>query len=283
MKAFEVKNHAPSLLPDGDWKLAWADEFDGTELDRTKWDYRTHIWGKRHHCFSEDGIIIDGNSNAVFRIFEKEGYICSPHLQTASNWIDSPANDEAMFGAVSEGEKPGLVWPIGKFKEAKFLHRYGYYECRCKLQKEKGWWSAFWMQSPMIGACADAGLSGIEVDIMESFAPGEVSCHVLHYGGYGEDHKSKTTGENRAGVSLDEYHYFGMLWEPDGYTFFVDGEQDGEKICDPVSHIPEFLLISTEVNGYRSSKHAPTEEAKRAAKVGDEFVVDHIRVFDKLN
>lgn len=38
MKRFEVEGHAPSFLPKGDWELVWNDEFDGTELDRTKWD-----------------------------------------------------------------------------------------------------------------------------------------------------------------------------------------------------------------------------------------------------
>ena len=33
MQKFEVKDHEPSFLPEGNWKLVWADEFDGTELD----------------------------------------------------------------------------------------------------------------------------------------------------------------------------------------------------------------------------------------------------------
>ena len=82
MKKFEVKGHEPSLLPDGNWKLVWCDEFDGKELDTSKWEYRTHIWGERHPCFAESGVELDGNSNAVFKIFEKDGEICSPHLLT---------------------------------------------------------------------------------------------------------------------------------------------------------------------------------------------------------
>ena len=282
MKIFEVEGHEASLLPDGEWKLAWSDEFDGTELDTTKWEYRTHIWGKRHPCFSEDGVILDGKSNAIFRIFENDGEICSPHLQTGTSWIDTPYTDEAMFGAVEKDEKPGLVWPIGKFREPKYLHKYGYYECRCKLQRQEGWWSAFWLQSPVIGTSANPEQSGIEVDIMESFSPGKMSCHVLHYDGYGVDHKSKTAGEEVRELSLEEYHNFGVLWEPDGYTFFVDGVRDGEKIEAPVSHIPQFILISTEVNGYRSSEHKASETAKLAAKIGDCFTVDYVRVFDRV-
>ena len=47
MKEFKVENHESSLLPDGEWKLVWADEFDGTELDRTKWLFRL-VWDQ---CF----------------------------------------------------------------------------------------------------------------------------------------------------------------------------------------------------------------------------------------
>jgi len=282
MKIFKVDGHESSLLPDGEWKIVWSDEFDGTELDTTKWEYRTHIWGKRHPCFSEDGIILDNNSNAIFKITEKDGVICSPHLQTGSNWIDSPRESDNVSNAVEHENNSGLKWPIGKLQKPKFTHRYGYYECRCRLQKHAGWWSAFWLQSQIIGSSLDPGLSGIEVDIMESFNPGEVSVHVLHYDGYGEDHKRRIIGEHKNGMTLDEYHRFGVLWEPDGYTFYIDGIQDGEKAESPVSHIPQFILISTEVNGYRTSAHAPTEEAKNAAKVGDEFVVDYVRVFDRV-
>ena len=36
MKKFEVKNHEPSYLPDGDWRLVWHDEIEGTALDTSK-------------------------------------------------------------------------------------------------------------------------------------------------------------------------------------------------------------------------------------------------------
>ena len=41
MKKFIVPGHEVSLLPEGKkWKMVWSDEFDGTELDTSKWDYR---------------------------------------------------------------------------------------------------------------------------------------------------------------------------------------------------------------------------------------------------
>ncbi|MBQ4354469.1 MAG: glycoside hydrolase family 16 protein, partial [Clostridia bacterium] len=267
MKEFGIEGHEPSLLPEGDWTLVWADEFDGTELDRTKWDYRLSIMGKRHRTWVDDGVHLDGESHAVFTVFERDGEICSSQLQTGYNYMDEPHE---------EGRNSGLSWPIGKLKEHKFLHRYGYYECRCRLQQKEGWWSAFWLQSPVIGCSLDPSFAGVENDIMESFQPGKIIKHCNHWNGYGVDHKRGTAG---SGMELDKtvFHRFGMLWDENGYTFYVDGKQDGERIEAPVSHIPQFILISTEVNGYRAKERAATPEARDA--VGDTFVVDYVRVF----
>ena len=77
MQEYKVEGHVSSFLPEGHiWKLIWADEFDGTELDRSKWDYRLSMMGKRHITWTDDGVTLDGNSNAVFRIYEKDGWFC---------------------------------------------------------------------------------------------------------------------------------------------------------------------------------------------------------------
>ena len=274
MQKYEVAGHEASCLPEGKkWKLVWSDEFDGTELDMTKWDYRLDMMSKRHPAWDDQGVKLDGQSHAVFSIYEKNGEICSSQLQTGYNFMDAPHSPESKLGSTS-----GLVWPIGKLKESKYLHGFGYYECRCRLQQKEGWWSAFWLQSPVIGCCLDPKVAGIENDIMESFHPGQVIKHCNHVGGYGEDHQSFSAGN---GVELDKaaWHTFGMEWNENGYTFYVDGKEDGH-IDGPVSHIPQFILISTEVNGYRRKIAAPTDEARAA--VGDTFLVDYVRVFDAV-
>ena len=65
MRIFEVENHAPSLLPKGDWELVWSDEFDGDTLDTTKWDYRLSMMGKRHPAWTDKGVKIEGTKNKV--------------------------------------------------------------------------------------------------------------------------------------------------------------------------------------------------------------------------
>ena len=270
MQTYHVDGHADSLLPEGrNWKLVWSDEFDGTELDRSKWDYRLHMMGKRHITWDDQGVTLDGASHAVFSIYEKDGEICSSQLQTGYNYFDAPPQDADCWNG-------GLHWPLGSFKQAKYLKRYGYFECRCQLQKKPGWWSAFWLQSPTIGCCPDAGVAGVEVDVMESFKPGNVIQHCTHSGGYGPDHIGQAAGHG-ADLDVNEWHTFGVLWTSEGYSYYIDGELDGFT-AGPVSHTPQFILISTEVNGYRWKQRSATDEARAA--VGDTFVVDYVRVFD---
>lgn len=281
MKKFEVANHEPSFLPEGEWKLVWADEFDGTELDRTKWDFRLNFGGKRFDAYTDDGVIVDGNSHIELHRVEKNGYYASPQLATGANSFDAPKDSAG-------------IWPIGTIHPPKFEHRYGYYECRCKFPKEPDvMWSAFWLQSPSIGMSYDPKWSGIENDIMENFFVGKASTGNI-YGGYGKQY----TDEGRVAYSLkdtDDWHYFGMDWQPDGYTFYCDGEVVS-RADKRVSSVPQFILLTTEIRGYRAGtplkvgEHSVEYENINVGKIekvrdefiDDAFIVDFVRVFDRI-
>ena len=72
------------------------------------------------------------------------------------------------------------------------------------------------------------------------------------------------------------------MWEEDGFTFFVDGVQSGEKLTGVCSDTEEFILLGTECIGYRS--HIPGFYASYdgMVKKNDKFVVDYVRGFDKV-
>ncbi len=271
MQKFEIDGHVASFLPEGrEWRLVWADEFDGTELDRSKWDFRLSMMGRRHVTWGTEGVRLDGSSNVVFTVYEKDGEICSSQLQTGYNFMDAESPRAATFDG-------GLVWPIGELREPLFAKKYGYFECRCKLQTKSGWWSAFWLQSPMIGATLHPESSGVEIDVLESFVPGEAIHHSLHYAGYGKNHKQVKSGAEKTPLALGEYHTFAVDWRPDGYTFYIDGSVSGE-VEGYSAGVPLFIMLSTEVQGYRSASHKASDAARLA--VGDEFIVDYVRVFD---
>ena len=71
--------------------------------------------------------------------------------------------------------------------------------------------------------------------------------------------------------------YFGMNWQPDGYDFYCDGKLISHA-DEHVSHVPQFILLTTEVKGYRYSKPAVID----GEFVDDAFIVDFVRVFDKI-
>lgn len=262
----------PSLLPPGKkWKLAWSDEFNGTQLDRSKWDFRLWMMHQRHKTWTDDAAALDGKGNLLLKMYEKDGEYFSSQLQTGENYMDRPGEAH---------RKTRLTWPIAKLQSARFMHRYGYYEIRCKLQREPGWWSAFWLQSPTIGSTLDPGLSGVEIDIMENFTRDGVISHNIHWNGYGPDLHSKGSGPvRRAGLS-DGYHTFGLQWNAREYVFYTDGEVTW-RVDGPISHREQFVLVSTECNGYRQSEHAAA--ILKTAKVPDYFVVDYVRVFDQID
>ncbi len=268
---YEVEGHEPSILPDGkQFKLVWQDEFDGEELDRSKWDYRLSMMGQVYPAWTDKGVHLDGESHVVFTLMKDEnGNPVSSQLQTGYNFMDEPVT-KTIFG------DNHLQWTIGKLKESRYTHTYGYYECRCRLQQKPGWWSAFWMQSPIIGATLDPAVSGTEIDIMESFTPGKIAKHCAITGGYGLDCQIASVG-GMCEVPVEEYHRFGVLWDETGYTYYIDGKEDGH-ISEHISKRDHFLLISTEAKGYRSENHTPAEEAFE--NEGDTFIVDYVRVFD---
>ena len=58
MNKYEILNHEPSYLPEGEWKLIWSDEFDGNKLDTSKWGFRKYYWGKKSPTFTEEGVSV---------------------------------------------------------------------------------------------------------------------------------------------------------------------------------------------------------------------------------
>ena len=280
-----VKGAAASLLPAGKkFRLVWNDEFDGDRLDDSKWSYRTNFWGQRFHAFAapEDGCVEVSGGTAKLKVKKlPNGQFVSPQLQTGELMWDIPWDKDRK-----------AFWPLPKREPAKFLHRFGYYECRCRLQRMPGWWSAFWMQTETQGCCLDPRRAGIEHDIMESFEPGDLSYHCFHMNGYGGNYKGFYTPPRSWGgglstkLNVEEFHTFGLLWEPDGYTVYVDGLRHGPKVGmadgESVSHTPEFILISTECKWYRQKRMTGegVPELEAAAKANDSFEVDFVRVFD---
>lgn len=272
MQKYQVEGHKPSYLPEGiKWRLIWNDEFDGPELDTSKWDFRLNFWGAPFEAYTDAGIVFDGKSNIELHRSERNGFYVSPQLQTGSNSFDIPKDIQKNPWGQND------IWPLGTLSKPKFMHRFGYYECRCKFQKDpETMWSAFWTQSPSIGTTFDPAWSGIESDIMEYFEPGKATTGNI-MGGYGKQFREEGRVKYNLKDTPDGYHVFGMHWSEKEYIFYCDGEIIS-KADKNVSQVPQFILLTTEVQGYRRNSPTPT----LGNFTDDAFIVDYVRVFDEV-
>lgn len=290
----KLAEHESSFLPAGKkWKLAWHDEFDGKELDRTKWGFRLNFWGKRFPAYTDQGVELKDGTLRLHIVKLPDGNFCSAHLQTGSLSYDIPKDTP-----------PTKFWPFGKMEKPRFMHRFGYYEIRCRMPKNDGWHCAFWLQAPGIGSHPDPRFCGVEVDVMENYSLYTQNKIVGGpiWGGYGRDNRRSGHFQWEHHETPDKWHYYGVDWKPDGYDFYIDGKLVGRTTPDeklvspvldkngkpcggtlygPVSWVDQFILVSTECHDYR--KAMKPEPALVNAKLPDYFEVDFVRVYDDEN
>ena len=192
------------------YKLFWEDEFNGTQLDQTKWAVR---------AVGSRGV----GYNTTEAIVIKDGKL------TINAFME---NDSLKLGAVGT---QGL-----------FDTTYGYFECRAQLPKTTGNWAAFWIQSPGISAGEDPGKFGTEIDIFEYFKDqgGDFVSHNLHWA-YGPNQQSTGAFLSKVEGVGEGFHTFAVEWTPEKYAFFVDGLKYYE-IKEAISHTDEYIILSFE-------------------------------------
>ena len=219
------------------YRLQWEDNFNGNSLDTSKWNVRG-IGKRRLDWVDREAVKVEKGRLKLFAM--KSG-------------------DRLLSSAVGTQQH--------------FMSKYGYYECRAKLQKSAGVWGAFWIQSNQISQGEDPAIYGAEIDIMECFRKlgNDIVSHNVHWA-YGP-HQQSTHGMQSylKGVGKG-FHTFGLEWLPDKYIFYVDGYKFYE-VTQGISHIEEYMILSMEFPG----------EEKEIAKTRfpDVFEVDWVRVYQK--
>ncbi len=232
----ELGNRA---LPIEGYELVWSDEFEGEALDFGKWDYRG--LGRRRDAINvKDTVSLDGDGHLV--------------LTTKQ---------------VGDEYHTAMIGTQGKYETA-----FGYFECRIKLQKQIGHWSAFWLQSPTLGKpVGNPNKAGTEIDVFEYLRnKGDKIQHALHWDGYGEDHKSAHKIAEIPGLT-EGWHTIGFLWTPTHYVFYVDGKETW-RTDKGVSHRPQYMILSLEVGKWAGDISK--------AELPDHLYVDYVRVYKEL-
>ena len=170
------------------YTLAWSDEFNGSSVDTSKWNYRTDARG---NSVQKPGNVIVGGGVMTIRMLKQ------------TNVVNGKTYNYTGGGLVS---KPGF--------------RYGYYETRAKLFDGAGWHPSYWGQrgdgTTVFDPLRKSEIDGFEVDTNNprgiaygyhdwlANPPVETHC----------SHASTTTAT--------AYHTYAWDWQPSGIKFYFD-------------------------------------------------------------
>jgi beta-glucanase (GH16 family) len=211
-----------------------------------------------------------------------------PPLPAGKEWkliwqdeFDGPTLDEAKWNRLGDSKRRDGYWVKEDAYErytcgavntrGKFEHAFGYYVARCKMPKQPGHWPAFWMMCDGVGRVGDQGRDGTEIDIMEMpWRDGKINMG-LHWDGYAKEHQSVAT--NFTITALTEgFHDYALLWTPEEYVIYVDGQEVWRTHAGGVSQVPEYLKLTEEIGDWGG------DIAK--AQLPDYFEVDYVRVYE---
>ncbi|MCR5041289.1 MAG: family 16 glycosylhydrolase [Clostridia bacterium] len=258
----------PRVPHESSLELIWSDEFDGDLLDTQKWE--------GHYCGNGEPSVRRGSYWHTDMATVQDGAL---HIRT-----------EYCPEGYNGNGKPGW-YTCGIDTNGLFEPTYGYFECRCILPKGSGLWSAFWMISDNMAFSAErgdveGGTDGAEIDVFESpfygtGAPRRVTSNI-HYDGYGEYHRSANVCEPYVLFNdpYEKYNTYGIEWDENGYTFYINGIKTGYSDFGGASRVPEYLILSVEVDGgdanpYRTwSSGALTPETETT-----DFIIDYVRAY----
>ena len=237
------------------FELTWADEFNG---DAVNWDH----WSG-HFAWETNTL--------------RRGGVWNKKMATVQNGnltIRTAYYENGLDGG------PAGYYTYGMDTRNAFNQTYGYFECRCILPRGYDIWGAFWLYCDGVCDETDMGNNGAELDVFESPYYGARKQNMvssnIHIDGYNENHKALGSKKYLIkGDPYEEFNTYGLEWNSDGYTFYINGVKSFSTDWGGVSHVPEFMILSVEVGGENGVPSGNNLNGIAESA----FVVDYVRAY----
>jgi beta-glucanase (GH16 family) len=253
--------------------LTFADEFDTLELRNAE---GSGTWNTSFPWFDPAGL--SGGVNA-----EEQFYI--NHTYTPTQGITPWTVEDGVLTITAEpldrsnaaladsifSYTSGMITTQGTFSQT-----YGYFEMRAQLPEGQGLLPAFWLL-PVEGS------SPPELDIMEVLGHDMTALHMAAH--------SRASGERFGGVNWEgipfystggvvtvpdmsqDYHIYGLNWQPDTITWYFDGAPVFQIETPADMHDPMYVIANLAVGG--TWPGSPDDSTPFPA----EMKIDYIRVY----
>lgn len=237
------------------WKLIWHDEFNGDELDSSKWS----------RCKRGTADWMNTMSDAPRLLELKDGIL---QLRGIEN--DKPQEDSAPY------------LTAGVTSEKKFSFRYGKVQIRARFKSAQGAWPALWMLGDNGGWPA-----GGEIDLMEhlnfdSIVYQTVHSKYTHRPGVKDEPKHGSTAK----IERDDWNTYGCEWDADKIVMTVNGKPTHtyprvEKLGDEQWPFKQkfYFILSMQIGGGWVNQTGATDPTDYPAGME----VDWIRVYKRAD
>ena len=147
-----------------EWELVWSDEFDGNNLDSSKWSY----WENGDPWKS--GNYLDENGNLVDEYgFKAKQYYLRDNVKVENGYLAITVKKENDKTVKINGQDRKILYSSGAVHtKNKFTVREGKIEMRAAMPEGIGTWPAFWTW-PADYSQAVGALAKEEIDIFEIY------------------------------------------------------------------------------------------------------------------
>jgi len=176
------------LLPVKGYRLVWSDEFEGSFLDNSNWDFRcdSKMWSR-----------------------QKPGNVS--------------VRDGKLILALKK-EKDGKMDYTGGGVISKRSFLYGYYEARLKVPPGAGWHTSFWMMNHDGKGGTGSDKTAQELDVCENDSVNPCLYGVNVHRWNPKPHLSIGHKTISSPDLSKDFHIFGCEFTPEQVTYFLDGK-----------------------------------------------------------
>jgi beta-glucanase (GH16 family) len=215
--------------------LTFSDEFDSFN----QWNGTTGTWSPNWHWLPNGAAgWSDGNNAVDFYVNPAYAPTASANPYSTNDGVltitAKPVTPEVAPYVQGQQYTSGLMTTRESFNQ-----QYGYFEMRADVPAGSGLISAFWLL-PQDGTWPP------ELDVMEVLGKEpDVTYTTVHTGangGHGMD------GHGTTGAS-DGYHRYGVDWQADKVTWYLDGEQIYQTNTPADFHKPMHMIVDLGIGG----------------------------------
>ena len=222
-------------LPEGvpsNYNVLWNDEFNGNELNQTKWGYlyssfdtraktQMHFTDKPENVSVSDGVL---HLTARYSPTREKWNSETNQMETVPRTNTRKDKDGKVIEEYPAPFTSGAIQTVDSNGNVKVAFKGDYYaEARVKLPMSESSWSAFWMFGTKY---PDWPASG-EIDILESkgYDPNYLQANVHSPFKVGADYSQQNAKRiPNNGDTQTDFHTYGVLKQSNKMTFFYDGK-----------------------------------------------------------